>query len=436
VNAASLTRQGLRPLVAAAVFVTVCSSVAVAAAAGLDSTFSGDGKTTTDLTPREDWASAVVIQPDGKIVVAGVAGYGKGARIGVARYRANGKLDTTFGGDGKVTTNLTKSIDYAYDMALQPDGKIVATGEAGFGSRNPKIGVVRYNADGTLDTFFGGGDGKVLTDVTGREDWGDGIAVQADGKIVVGGGCGYSNTLKKGVVCAVRYNADGALDSAFGNGGARKVDVTPTRDFANSMTLQSDGKVVLAGESGFGSPNPNFVVVRLDTEGAPDPTFSGNGVRTVPVTMRHDAALAVQVQPDGKIVAAGGGGWTQRHPGKFAAVRLNPDGKLDPSFAGDGIRIVAMPITNSLANGLAIQPDGKLVLAGWAGNQIAVARWNSDGSADTTFSGDGRLTTRITRHGDAVYAVALQPDGKIVVAGEAGYGGSNPKIAVLRYNGS
>src|SRR5690349_16492531 len=105
----SLTRRSVRPLVAAAVLVAVFSSVAIAAAGRLDSTFSGDGKATTDLTPREDWASAVVIQPDGKIVVAGVAGWGKRARIGLVRYRTNGRLDTTFGGgDGKVTTNLTK----------------------------------------------------------------------------------------------------------------------------------------------------------------------------------------------------------------------------------------------------------------------------------------------------------------------------------------
>jgi len=413
----------------------LCVSAALAAAGDLDGSFSGDGKAVTDFTPGQDWASAVVVQPDGKIVVAGESGYGKGARFGLARYRANGTLDPSFGGDGKVTTNLTTGIDFAYDMALQADGKIVVTGEAGYLSRDPRIGVTRYNLDGTLDGSFGG-DGKVVTDVTPREDWGDGIAIQADGKIVVGGGCGYSDALKKGSVCAVRYNADGTLDGSFGAGGAKRVDVTATRDWANSVTLQNDGAVVLAGESGFGTRNPNFVVVRLDATGARDPSFGADGVRTIAVTGNHDAALAVGVQADGKIVAAGGAGWTRTVPSRFAAVRLLADGSLDPSFSGDGIRTAAMPIRNSGANGLAIQPDGKLVLVGSAGGQIAVARWNTDGSWDASFSADGRLTTRVTGHGDAGNAVALQTDGNIVVAAEVGYKVSNEKMAVVRYSGS
>ena len=113
----------------------VFAGAAVAAAGGLDSSFSGDGKAVTDFTPRHDWASAIVVQSDGKIVVAGESGYGRGARFGVARYRTNGTLDASFGGDGKVTTNLTTGIDFAYDMALQADGKIVVTGEAGYLSR-------------------------------------------------------------------------------------------------------------------------------------------------------------------------------------------------------------------------------------------------------------------------------------------------------------
>ena len=163
------------------------------------------------------------------------------------------------------------------------------------------------------------------------------------------------------------------------------------------------------------------MVVRLDATGARDPSFGADGVRTIAVTGNHDAALAVGVQADGKIVAAGGAGWTRTVPSRFAAVRLLADGSLDPSFSGDGIRTAAMPIRNSGANGLAIQPDGKLVLVGAAGGQIAVARWNTDGSWDASFSADGRLTTRVTGHGDAGNAVALQSDGNIVVAAEVGY---------------
>ena len=427
-------RRGILMSTAAAMALLVFVASALAAAGKLDSSFSGDGTAVTDFTPRHDWANAIVVQPDGMVVIAGEAGYGRRARFGVARYRTNGKLDPAFGGDGKVTTNLTRGIDFAYDMALQTDGKIVVTGEAGYLMNNPRVGVVRYNPDGTLDATFGGGDGKVITDVTRREDWGDGVSVQADGKIVVGGGCGYTSL--KGTVCAIRYNPDGSLDPSFGVGGEKRIDITPVSDWANSVTLQTDGKIVLAGEAGFGTHNPKFVVVRLDTGGAPDPTFSGDGIRTVDVTRYHDAALAVQIQADGKIVAAGGAGWTRTRPARFAATRLNPDGSLDPAFSRDGMQMMLMPLTNSTANGLVIQPDGKLVLAGYAGGLIAVARWNADGSADATFSRDGRQAIKVTGKGDAGNAVALQPDGKILIAAETSYRLANSRMAVVRLLGS
>jgi uncharacterized delta-60 repeat protein len=429
-------RRGTLVSIASVAICLVFAGAAAGAVGGLDSSFSGDGKAVTDFTSRHDWASAVVVQPDGAILVAGESGYGRGARFGVARYRTDGTLDPSFGGDGKVRTDLTNGIDFAYDMALQADGKIVVAGEAGYLMSNPRIGVVRYNTDGTLDASFGGGDGMVITDVTRREDWGDGVSIEADGKIVVGGGCGY--TSDTGTVCAIRYNPDGSLDSAFGVGGQKRIDITPVRDWANSVTLQTDGKIVLAGESGFGTRNPKFVLVRLDGDGVPDPTFSGDGIRTVDVTGYHDAALAVQIQADGKIVAAGGAGWTRVRPGRFAAVRLNADGSLDPAFSGDGMLTAAMPFRNSGANGLAVQLDGRLILAGYAGGQIAVARFNADGTLDSSFGGDGRRTTAVTAKGDSGNAVALQADGKILVAAEVGYNlaNGNEKMAVLRYLGS
>jgi serralysin len=187
----------------------------------LDTTFGGDGKVTTDFTSRQDGASGIAIQPVGKIVAAGVAGYeGSNPKFAVARYNTDGTLDTTFAGDGKMSTDFTSREDWVSGIAIQPDGKIVAAGFAGlrsFSSSNSMFAVARYDTDGTLDPTFGG-DGRVITDFTPRDDLLAGFAIQADGKILVSGGAGVYNANPK--LAVARYNIDGTLDNTF-SGTAR-----------------------------------------------------------------------------------------------------------------------------------------------------------------------------------------------------------------------
>jgi uncharacterized delta-60 repeat protein len=164
----------------------------------LDTSFSGDGKFKADLTAQEDWAYGVGIQADGKIVVAGEAGNGGPGDFGLLRFSSAGVLDPAFDGDGKVTTSISSNWDGASDLALQADGKIVVVGESAFGGSNPKFAAARYNADGSLDTSFSG-DGKVQNDIASGEDGANGVAIQADGKIVSAGFSGG------GDVALVRY---------------------------------------------------------------------------------------------------------------------------------------------------------------------------------------------------------------------------------------
>jgi uncharacterized delta-60 repeat protein len=315
---------------------------------------------------------------------------------------APGDLDLTFGSGGIVFTrdSTLGAFDYASGMAIQADGKIVVVGEGSRGSFNWDFAVVRYNPDGSLDTSFGG-SGIVITQLTGDYDGASSVAIQADGKIVVAGsrydGAGGSS------FAVVRYNPNGSLDTSFNGTGIVITSVGSSRDYAQSVAIQADGKIVVAGGSGFN----DFAIVRYNRDGSLDTTFNGTGRVITPV---GGGASSVAIQADGKIVAAGGD----------ALVRYHTDGTLDTSFNGTG-----KVITPIASNSAAIQTDGKIVVAGGASSNnidgdFAVVRLNPNGSLDTTFNGTGKVITQATAGNDILTGAAIQADGKIVVAGVSG----------------
>jgi uncharacterized delta-60 repeat protein len=374
----------------------------------LDPSFDGDGLVTTNFVEnRSGLAHAVALQPDGKIVVAGDSA----SDFALARYEADGSLDPTFDGDGKVMTNFN-SDDYstAYALALQPDGKIVAAGYTIVS--NHDFALARYNVDGSLDVSFDG-DGKVTTDFNGNStDRARDLVLQADGKIVVVGDI-FNSPNSYDIVLA-RYNSDGSLDSTFDGDGVTSIE----KGAASAVALQSDNKIIVAGVSSNGS-NSDFALIRYNIDGSLDSTFDGDGrVLTNFSSNNYDAAYALALQPDGKIVAAGYSTDSSNHD--FALARYNADGSLDPSFGQEGK--VTTPIGSSYDFGyaLALQPDGKIIVAGSSYNDnsaFALARYNTDGSLDSHFGQDGKVITQITNGTDRIDALILQPDNKIVVAG-------------------
>jgi uncharacterized delta-60 repeat protein len=192
-------------------------------------------------------------------VVTGEAGYGgSNPKIALARYDVDGSLDTSFSGDGMVKFDLTGDEDYAVDVAIQADGRIVAVGGAGSGGSNPTFGLVRLAADGTLDGTFSG-DGKLTTDFTDKTDWAAAVAIQADGRIVAAGESGNGGSNSK--FALARYNTDGSLDTTFSGDGKVGANFTSGRDAAFGMKIQTDGKIVAAG--GAGEPNTTFAVARF-----------------------------------------------------------------------------------------------------------------------------------------------------------------------------
>jgi uncharacterized delta-60 repeat protein len=412
-------------------------SAAFAQAGDLDTSFGSDGKVTTDVTARGDFATEVATQADGKIVVVGGASWGKNPKFVLLRYNADGTLDTSFGGDGKVTTNFTRRQDVAFGVAIQADGKIVAAGDAGLRTGNSRFGVARYNADGTLDTTFGG-DGKVTTQFTRKDDPVSSLVIQADGRIVVAGGAAWNGT--NGNFALARYNADGTLDTSFGGDGKVTSDFGGRREFANAVTVQADGKLLAGGLVRFSKTagRNRFELVRYNVDGTRDTGFSSDGRATTDFTRWHDSVQGLAVQADGKIVAAGVAGYGGSNP-NFALARYDQDGALDATFGGDGKVTTNFTAGYDEAWDVELQPDGKIVAGGdtaGKGGRFAIARYDTDGALDVTFSGDGRAVTNFTRHDDFAYGLALQADGNALLVGASGWGGPNPRIAAARYMGA
>ncbi len=338
-------------------------------------------------------------------------------------FAAPGDLDTSFGNDGIVITDAGGGQNQAHSVAIQSDGKIVAAG-----GNNDDFILARYNTDGSLDTNFGIG-GIVATDVGSDYDYVSSIAIQSDGKIVSAGRMWNGNQY---VFALTRHNTNGLLDANFGTEGIVTTAIGNFQDIAYSVAIQSDGKIVAAGENYNGSKD--FALVRYNTDGSRDASFGTDGIVTTMVESGHDHAYSVAIQSDGKIVAIGYS--NNGSNDDFAVVRYETDGTLDTNFGTDGIVTTAIGSSGDRAYSVAIQSDGKIVAAGLAylanKNQFALVRYDTNGSLDTGFDGDGIVTTVVSSQRGEAYSVAIQSNGKLVAAGLS-YNGSNNDFSLVCY---
>jgi uncharacterized delta-60 repeat protein len=332
---------------------------------------------------------------------------------------AGGQLDTAFNGTGKVITAFGTNEDVGRAIALQADGKIVVVGTSTVGS-SVDFAVARYNTDGSLDPSFDS-DGKVITFITGAGsiDVANAVAIQTDGKIVVAGRA-------DGNLAVVRYNTDGSLDAAFGTGGKVTTTIVNLTFAANAVAIQADGKIVAGGVVGF-SGGTSFGLARYTTNGTLDTSFDTDGlVRTDNIGAgccgSSSYINAIAIQSDGKIVAAGAA------TSSIALGRYNTDGSLDTSFDTDGVLTTNVPYTSTTATSVLIQPNGKIIAAGSSDGTFALFRYASDGALETIFE-----RTHFTF--DMLTGAALQSDGKIVTVGYIQkYASTNNDIVVHRYN--
>jgi uncharacterized delta-60 repeat protein len=406
-------------------------SAALAAPGDLDPTFGSGGKVTTAIGGGDDQAYAVAVQADGKIVAAGNCWTASYDDFCLARYSSDGGLDTSFDGDGKVTTDSGYGYDVAYAVAVQADGKIVAAGNCWTASYDDFC-LARYNGDGSLDTSFGG-DGKVTTAIGSGYDVAYAVAVQADGKIVAAGSCETSSTDD---FCLARYSSDGSLDTSFDGDGKVNTHIRGD-DIAAGVAVQADGRIVAAGTCLISS-NWGFCLARYSSDGSLDTTFDGDGKVTTAFSSEADLGNTVAVQADGKIVAAGECNVdTTPGPGNgvFCLARYNSDGSLDTSFDGDGKVTTDISSRGDGVVAVAVQADGKIVAAGGCKSVFCLARYNGNGSLDTSFGGGGKVITAIGTDFDRASAVVVQADGRIVAAGGCS-SDSNWDYCLARYEGT
>ena len=326
----------------------------------------------------------------------------------------SGSLDRTFAGDGIAYLPVT-----AYAVAIQADGKIVVVGEGTTPAGKGVFAVTRYNPDGTLDGSFSG-DGQVQTAFAGSAR-SRAVAIQPNGRIVVGG---TAETKQNNIAFAfARYLPDGSLDTSFSRNGtlvARRVGALAVHEISD-IALGPDGTIVASAYTA--DRHYVFGVIRLTRRGVPDTTFSGDGVAITRFNRHNAFAESVAVQPDGAIVAVG----SARARSRFAVSRFLPDGTHDPAFSTDGKRTIGFGGRWSAAADVALQDDGRIVIAGtvkqgrplaYGHLSIVVARCNADGSLDASFAGDGKRWTSASGNLSAS-SVAIQSDGKIVVGGQS-----------------
>ena len=423
---------------------------ALLSAGALDTTFgaAGTGKVETFFDTNVGAAGAAT-QADGMIIVVG-NGFNtttNRAEFAMSRYTTDGRLDLAFYGDGKVTTAFTTPTGFqnapvaqnavGIGVAIQNDGKIVVVGYTSNGSKND-FAVARYNYDGSLDTTFDG-DGKVTTPMGSVEDIASTVAIQADGRIVVGG---YSQANNALYYALARYNTDGSLDAvndgtngkavrtsadAFDNDG-KLVDLNvATQSIVTSVAIVRDpilGDKILAAGRGITGNNEDFAIVRYRLNGTRDSSFGPdlNGRVITPIGSGNDLPAAMAIQTDGKIVLAGysdvGGA------PDFSLARYSALGVLDDTFGPNHNGKVTTPIGSVSDNGqgVAIQPDGKIVVSGYyvdGGNvNFALVRYTVAGTPDQSFDGDGIATLDFDNGStDVASDVELQSNGRIVVVG-------------------
>jgi uncharacterized delta-60 repeat protein len=354
--------------------------------------------------------TAMALQADGSIVMAG----GTFVDFVLARFSADGALDTTFGDAGFVTTDIGGDVqEEALAVAIDPEGRIVAAGYSGF---DATLAIARYAPDGSLDPSFGTG-GLVVGTVPGR---GYAVAVAPDGSIIVGGEAAVTDSATDYAdLLLARFGADGTLDTDFGDAGRVVIDASDVTNTVRNLVLLADGSIVASGEP-YGDPvGSNYTdVAKLTPDGSLDPAFGDGGVTSI-AGSRVGEGLAVA--PDGWMALAGqapDAGSTD-----FAVMRLLADGSVDPTFGSAGQVVTDVDGQRDWANAVAVTPDGRIVAAGGSGDfntDFAVVRYLPDGTLDPDFANGGTLLVDFHLLVDIAESVALQPDGKIVLGGLAG----------------
>ncbi len=377
-------------------------------------------------------AAAAAVDRDGMIVAAGWVWNGRDNDFALARFASGGEPDAGFGTRGGVVTAVGPDDDFIRAAAIQPDGRIVVAGTS-YGRNGTGALAARYRADGSLDRGFGSGG---MTPVYGGASSlsFNAVAVQADGRIVA---AGYSGTGASGDFLVMRFLPDGSRDRSFGDRGVVLTDFGSSADAAFALAIQPDGKIVAGGETARRGPpasGSEFALARYTADGRLDPGFGAGGRTVTELTRADDRITSLALAPDGTILAAGYAGYGRG--ADFALARYRADGRLDPGFGEGGLALASAGPGDDVLRSVAVRPDGTIVAAGYsfdgARNRIALAGFLRSGRPDPSF-GDKPFFTFAAGGGDSYgYALALGRDGAVVVVGSAA-GGRGDEMTVVRF---
>ena len=413
---------------------------AMGAPGALDVSFGNGGVLSTDFGGTYDWAYAAAVQPDGKIVAAGVSNGAGTHDFALSRYHPDGSPDPSFGHAGQVTTDFNASFDWAYALVLQPDGKLVAGGVTdASGSRD--FALARYEPDGSLDLAFGNG-GRMIANLRPLgADTIYGLALAPDGKILAAGTTFPDKVLLRtnADFMLARFTSAGAPDHNFGIAGVVTTDFhQESWDEARTLALQPDGRILLGGSTNRGNgPGVLFgadqlSLARYTPEGLLDRGFGDGGMVVIDGGSMVEAFRALALLPDGAIVAGGFVDGERR--GNLLVARFDGHGALDPAFGQAGMTITDFGSGSERLAGIALQPDGWIVAIGQiASNRsadVAAVRYDPHGHLDPAFGNGGRATFDFQGREDRAHALVLQPDGGIVAVGQ-----SETDFAVARFGG-
>jgi uncharacterized delta-60 repeat protein len=401
------TRQGRRARRSALAALTT-GVVALAAASGagaaptdFDTGFGIGGRVFAGFPDKADYGYVVAVQPDGRILVAGSTFLNYDALV--ARFNTDGTPDRSFDGDGVKVLDAGE-IEMINDLAVQPDGKIVLAGST---TKDLDAVLWRLTPEGTPDGTFDQDGARVIA--SQGQEYLNAVAIQPDGKIVAAGSSNFAAN-NDGVV--YRLTDTGQPDTTFDQDGGKVVDFG-ANEYLNGLALQQDGRIVAVGRTSAGNDASAY---RLTGTGQPDTTFDGDGAREINLG-GDDVAWDVEVQPDGRIVLGGSGGGT---PGKedAAFARLTTGGQLDPSFGTGGLTTVDSGGEED-AWELLRQPDGRILAGGATSNGLdgLLVRLRTDGTPDPAFAAGGKVALGTDGLRD-IFGLALQPDGRLLLTGE------------------
>jgi uncharacterized delta-60 repeat protein len=456
--------------------VLIFTSSAFSAPGDLDPAFGIQGRrivtiSTNPVQAIHNNTTDIVVQPNGKIIVAGFAYIALSPTSGndfiIMRFNTDGSLDSSFADGGIFRYDHQGGSDQLYGVALQPDGKIVAAGQVQIDPFNPNpntaFAVIRLNPNGAFDPSFGT-NGLVVTDFMASLDQATEVAIQPDGRIIATGWSTRSNTNTPVYDFALaRYNTNGSPDPTFGSGGVVFTDFFGFGDLAQTSVLQPDGKIVVAGHVWINTSSEyDFGLARYNTNGSLDTTFGTGGKVSHPIGVnQNELVRGMALAPDGKLVVVGDfynptNGNVQGNT-DVVVVRYNANGSFDTSFDGDGKFIYATTQgdRSESAGDVIVQPDGKVLFTGKSflrteqvqngtvsHTELFLIRINQGGSVDSSFGTGGVVFTDFAvaspepnqvRTGDRGEAITFQPDGKIVVGAEAVHGNGDYRFGVARY---